>query len=118
MVMRMRMREMRGERLGCEKGGCSALFEKDDGGEESTARLEKRRKQPISNKTKDGMNEVQNPHNSYGERDEERKENQRQNEREKSRLDGRQAELGCGMRCEAYASVYRATSSRHCQSLC
>ena len=29
------------------------------------------------------MNEVQNPHNSYGERDEERKENQRQNEREK-----------------------------------
>ena len=27
-----------------------------------------RRKQPISNKTKDGMNEVQNPNNSYGER--------------------------------------------------
>ena len=34
------------------------------------------------------MNEVQNPHNSYGERDEERKENQRQNEREKSRRRG------------------------------
>ena len=36
------------------------------------------------------MNEVQNPHNSYGERDEERKENQRQNEREKEENERKQ----------------------------
>ena len=91
MVMRMRMRmgEMREERLRCEKGGgCSAFIRKgrQERGKHSSTR--EKRKQPISNKTKDGKNEVQNPHNSYGERDEERKENQRQNEREKSRRRG------------------------------
>ena len=63
-----------GRETRCERGGWGVqLYSKRTTGE--------KRKQPISNKTKDGINEVQNPHNSYGERDEERKENQRQNER-------------------------------------
>ena len=93
MVMRMRMRmgEMREERLRCEKGGGVFSFirkGRQERGKHSSTR--EKRKQPISNKTKDGMNEVQNPHNSYGERDEERKENQRQNEREKEENERKQ----------------------------